>query len=105
MRIWKLHIPVFILLAASVLLAQSARVRGRVMDSSGSVMPGAQVKVYQGDKVVKEGVSSNTGDFEIALDPGEYKIEIAAPDFDTYTEVVRGTPELGPLSITMELAQ
>ncbi len=109
MRMRKLHIPVLILLAASVLFAQSTaqstRVRGRVMDSSGSVMPGAVVKVYQADKVVKEGVSSPTGDFELAVDPGEYKLEITAPDFDTYTEVVRVTPDLGPLAVTMELAQ
>ncbi len=105
MRMRKLHIAVLVLLAAGALFGQATRVRGRVMDSSGSVMPGAQVKVYQGDKVVKEGVSSATGDFDILVEPGEYKLEIAAPDFDTHIELVKVTSELGPLSVTMELAQ
>src|SRR3990167_1315323 len=105
MRMRKLHIAVLVLLAAGALFGQATRIRGRVMDSSGSVMPGAQVKVYQGDKVVKEGVSSATGDFDILAEPGEYKLEIAAPDFDTHIELVKVTSELGPLSVTMELAQ
>ena len=66
-------------------------------------MPGVQVKLYQGDRVVKQGISSNTGDFDLAVNPGEYKLEIAAPDFNTYTEMVKVTPELGPLAVTMEL--
>lgn len=105
MRTRKLLTVLLILLAASGTFAQSTKIRGRVMDSSGSVMPGVQVKIYQGDKVVKEGVSSNTGDFDIAVDPGEYKLEVVAPDFNPYTEVVKVSPDLGPLAITMELAQ
>jgi hypothetical protein len=74
------------------------------MDSTGSIMPGVQVKVYQGDSVVKEGVTNDTGEFEIAVNPGDYKLEIAAPDFNTYTEMVRVTPDSPPLSVTMQLA-
>src|SRR5213596_3089318 len=82
-------------------LSQSAKVKGRIMDASGSVMPGVQIKVYQGEKVIKEGTTSGSGDFEIPVDPGEYKLEMTAPDFDTYSEVVRVTPDMGPLSVTM----
>jgi carboxypeptidase family protein len=96
---------VVLLIAAIGLFGQSARVTGHIVDSSGAVMPGAQIKVYQDDKVVKQGVSSPSGDFEIPVDPGEYKIEISAPDFGTYTEMVRVTPGMGPLAITMSLAQ
>lgn len=109
MRMRKFLIVLLMLLAATGNFAQptaqSTKISGRVMDSSGSVMLGVQVKVYQGDKVIKEAVSSLTGDFDIPVEPGEYRLEVVAPDFDTYSEVVRVTPELGPLAITMELAQ
>ena len=111
MRMRKLLPVVLMLLTASLIPAQSAQVtsstqvKGRVMDSTGSIMLGVQIKVYQGDKVVKEGTTAATGDFEIPLEAGEYKLELTAPDFEKYTEVVNVTPGMGPLSITMLLAQ
>src|SRR5207247_2719358 len=93
------------LLAVTTIFGQSAKIKGRVLDSTGSVMPGVQIKLYQNDKVVKEGTSSGTGEFETAAEPGDYKLELASPDFDTYTEMVKVTPDMGPLSITMSIAQ
>src|SRR5213594_1744840 len=93
------------LLAVTTIYGQSAKIKGRVLDSSGSVMPGVQIKLYQNDKIVKEGTSTGTGEFEIPAEPGDYKLELAAPDFDTYTEMVKVTSDMGPLSITMSLAQ
>jgi hypothetical protein len=98
-------LTVTLILFAGTVLAQSARLRGRVMDSSGSVMPEVQVKVYRGDEFVKEGVTSITGDFEISVDPGEYKIEITAQDFQPFIQNVNVTPNLGPLAVTMKVAQ
>jgi hypothetical protein len=95
----------FLFLTATVVFGQSGRLAGHIVDSSGAVMAGAQIKVLQAERVVKEGVSSQSGDFEIPVEPGEYKIEISAPDFTTYTEVVRVVPNMGPLAITMSLAQ
>src|SRR5207249_11793144 len=93
------------LLAVTTIYGQSAKIKGRVLDSSGSVMPGVQIKLYQNDKIVKEGTSTGTGEFEVAAEPGDYKLELAAPDFNTYTEMVKVTSDMGPLSITMALAQ
>src|SRR2546422_9162799 len=93
------------LLAVTTIYGQSAKIKGRVLDSTGSVMPGVQIKLYQNDKVVKEGTSTGTGEFEVAAEPGDYKLELAAPDFNTYTEMVKVTSDMGPLSITMALAQ
>jgi hypothetical protein len=104
MRMRNLLSLLLTLLIASATFAQSAKVKGRVMDGSGSVMPGVQVKLYQADKVVSEGVTSGTGEFEINANPGDYKLEIAAPDFNTYAEMVKVTPEMTPLAVTMELA-
>src|SRR5215510_14769617 len=99
MRIRNLLSLLLTLLIASATFAQSAKVKGRVMDSTGSVMTAVQVKLYQGDTVVKEGVTNDTGDFEIPVNPGDYKLEIAAPDFNTHTEMVKVTPDMAPLSV------
>src|SRR5437870_3301313 len=104
MRIRNLLSLILTLLLASATFAQTAKVKGRVMDSTGSVMPGVQVKLYEGENVVKEGVTNDTGDFELPANPGDYKLEVAAPDFNTYTEMVKVTPDMGPLSVTMQLA-
>src|SRR5437868_7118650 len=92
------------LLIASATFAQSAKVKGKVMDTSGSIMPGVQVKLYQGDKVVGQGLTTGTGEFELPANPGDYKLEVTAPDFNTFTEMVKVTPDMAALAVTMELA-
>jgi hypothetical protein len=104
MRMRNLLSLLLTLLIASATFAQSAKVKGRVMDSTGSIMPGVQVKVSQADAVVKEGLTDAMGEFDIPVNPGEYKLEVVAPDFDTHTEMVRVTPDMGPLAVTMQLA-
>src|SRR5437764_6048745 len=95
---------ILVFIIAGVSFAQSAKLKGRVMDSTGSIMPGVQVKLYQGDKVVRQGLTSDMGEFEIPADPGDYKLEVSAPDFNTFTEMVKLTPELTPLAVTLQLA-
>ncbi len=104
MRMRNLLSLLLTLLVASATFAQSAKVKGRVMDATGSVMPGVQVKVYQADKVVTQGLTDAMGDFDIGVNPGDYKLEIAAPDFNTHTEMVKVTSDLMPINVTMELA-
>src|SRR5580692_11672991 len=104
MRMRYLLLLLFTLLTASATFAQSAKIKGKVMDTSGSIMPGVQVKLYQGDKVVGEGLTTGTGEFEVPANPGDYKLEVAAPDFNTFTEMVKVTPDMGPLAVTMALA-
>src|SRR5205814_6316472 len=53
---------------------------------------------------VQQGLSTDMGDFEIAVDPGDYKLEVTAPDFNTYSEMVKVTPDMGALAVTMQLA-
>src|SRR6516162_7714521 len=95
---------ILILLISIVSFAQSTKLKGRVMDTTGSIMPGVQIKLVQGDKVVQQGLSSDMGEFEITVNPGDYKLEVTAPDFNPYTEMVRVTPDMGPLTVTMQLA-
>src|SRR5215471_19775590 len=104
MRMRNLLTLLLTLFIASASFAQSAKVKGRVMDSTGSIMPSVQVKVYQADKVVSEGMTDAMGDFELPVNPGDYKLEVVAPDFNTYTEMVKVTADMAPLSVTMQLA-
>jgi hypothetical protein len=104
MRMRNLLTFLLTLLVASSTFAQSAKIKGRVMDGSGSVMPGVQVKIYQADNVVQQGTTDNMGDFEISINPGDYKLEVTAPDFNTYTEMVKVAPDMSPLAVTMQLA-
>ncbi len=104
MQMRKVLIAGLILLTATVGFAQSAKLKGKVLDSSGLIMPGASVKVYQGDKVVKEGTTTATGEFDIAVNPGDYKLEVTAPDFETSVQTVKVTPTMAPIDVTMNLA-
>jgi len=64
----------------------------------------AVIKVFQGTSLVKEAKASLTGDFEIDLPAGEYRLEISAPDFTDHSQVVRVVPNLPALKITLTLA-
>jgi uncharacterized membrane protein len=90
---------------ATTAFAQTARLTGRVLDTSGAVIPGAHVTVSQVDKTVKEGMTSSTGDFDLDIAPGDYKIEISAADFQTYSNNVRLSAGSNPLTVTMQVAQ
>src|SRR5438552_44583 len=104
MQMRKLLIVGLILLTATVGFAQSAKLKGKVVDSDGLIMPGSTVKVYQGTKVVKELKTTATGDFEVAINPGDYKLEVSAPDFETQTQAVKVTANLAPVTIKLALA-
>jgi hypothetical protein len=105
MKLRKVLIFLFVVLIPWVAFPQSARLSGRVMDSTGSIMPGVQIRVYDGEKVIGEAITAANGDFDVPLPPGEYKLEVAAPDFSTFTEIVKVTSDMGPLAVTMQLAQ
>src|SRR5215831_7920274 len=100
MRMRNLLSLLLTLFIASATFAQSGRIKGRVMDTTGSVMPGVQVKLSQGDKVVTEGLTNDMGDFDLPANPGDYKLEILAPDFNPHAEMVKVSPEMVPLTVT-----
>src|SRR6476659_7154147 len=105
MRMRKLLVVGLILLTATIGFAQSAKIRGKVLDTSGLIMPGVTVKALQGNKVVKEGITTATGDFELAVNPGDYKLEVSAPDFMTQTVSVKVTAaNMAPVTVKMALA-
>src|SRR5712691_9410518 len=91
-------------LSVSIAHAQTVLLRGNVLDPSGAVIPEAVLKVSQGGKVVGERKSDATGSFSFDVPAGEYRLEVSAPDFRTYVQNVRVTPNMRPLSISLTLA-
>ena len=67
-------------------------------------MPGAEIRLFQSDKVAQEGKADGSGNFVLDVAPGEYRLEVIAPDFNPYRELVRVSPNMGALSVSMTLA-
>ena len=74
---------------------------GNVTDASGAAVPGVKVEVLNtATGVSRQGVTDERGTYLFSdLQPGTYKVTIAAPAFATRVfENVRGQPELGVAS-------
>ena len=84
----------FLLLAGrQTLIAQtdSARVTGTVLDQTGAVIAGAQIKITNlANNASVTVVSGDNGDFTAAaLEPGSYKAEVSAPGFGPQSQLFR----------------
>src|SRR5215467_6812196 len=98
---------VCLLLSVSVLAAQSAqtaKLSGKVVDATGAVMSTVDVKAYQKGQLVKAGQTDDQGNFSLDLAPGQYGVEIAAPDFRPFRQEVQVNSTLAPLAVTLEVA-
>src|SRR5262247_3257654 len=104
MKLWNVLALTIFLLSASVVNAQAVRLRGTVLDPSGAVIPEADVKISQGNRVVIEGKSDSTGNFSFELSVGEYRVETSAAAFRSHQQNVRVAPNMRSLSITLALA-
>ena len=80
-----LAVVLFLVLAPAALTdAQTREVRGRVLDGSGAVLPGAQVEVVRDGTVVRSVVTDASGQFRIPVEfrVGErYEIRVALAGF------------------------
>src|SRR5262249_6646184 len=48
--------------------------------------------------------SGSTGDFDISIPPGDYRLEVSAPDFQPFRQNVKVTATTAPLSVAMKLS-
>jgi len=112
MRKYRRTVPYVILILTGLLVPatsgaqDSATLSGTVEDISGAVMQAVGVRVYESDDsdtVLAEGVTDAEGRFSIPLVPGEYRVEVAAPGFTTYDQVVDVGPDAGPLAVRLDL--
>ena len=105
-RSFMFAVMVFITTVANAQTPQTARLRGRVIDVTGAVMVGADVRVFgqNAAEPLQQAQTNASGDFDVALPPGEYTVEVSAPDFEAHREIVRLVPNMRPLSISLALA-
>jgi hypothetical protein len=82
--------------------------KGKVLDSTNLPMAATNVKVFKGTSepkagtaAVKEGVTNNDGDFDLEVPPGDYYIEISAPDFNPFKQAIKATATMQPLAVTL----
>src|SRR5262249_20559049 len=99
-----LVVLVFVLTHNSIFLAQTARVSGRVLDPSGAVIVGADLKAFQGTVLINEGKTDDRGNFALELAPGQYRLEVVAAEFKKHQQNLRVTPTTPPLTVAMALA-
>ena len=106
MRISPLFIGLSVLLSAIALNAQNVTTRlpGRISDSSGAVIPGSNIKVLKGSDVIAETTTNATGDFDLELAAGEYRIEVHAPDFNPFSQEIRVAAGMAPLFLSLTIA-
>ena len=75
-----LFLLVLLVLAVPV-CAQTATLRGQVVDETGAVVPGATVTIDGPQGAAKTATSGNDGSYSIAgLAPGSYSVRVSAPD-------------------------
>ena len=86
-----LRVLVFVLLAAVAGLAQSQMssgdIKGRVVDSTGAVLPNVSVTLTNIDTgVARSATTDQSGDYRFfILQPGSYELRVEAPGFSAYT--------------------
>src|SRR6266478_4515179 len=98
-------IVLFLLLGTvSTVNAQTILLRGTVLDPSGAVIPGADLKLFQGNRLVGERKTDATGNFSFDVTAGDYRLEVSAPEFRPHNQNVRVTPNMRPLSISLLVA-
>jgi hypothetical protein len=83
---------------------QTPRLAGRILDPSGAVIPGADIKVFQGRTLVKDAKSDERGAFAMELPAAEYRIEVTAAEFKPFQGNLRVVPNMQAVSIPMVLA-
>ena len=88
-----------LLTAVSPLMAQSGRVRIRVTDITGAVVPQAEASVLQGefDYVASSGKANEEGEIILPdLPMGELRLKVSCPGFNNFSKIItiRNSDEL-----------
>ena len=105
---------IFLVLAATLALAQTGSIQGTVTDSAGAVVQGAEIAVKnQGSNVVRTATTGGTGDYSIpSLPPAYYEITVKMASFKTFhvsdlqltvAQVLSVNVQLEPGAVTEEV--
>ena len=97
--------------ALSLLLAVTATaqqpagtLQGTVLDESGALVQGAKVTILQGQRVVRELATDDSGSFTASgLAPGEYSIEVSLKGFANFESGKTSVPAGGVETVSVTL--
>ncbi len=104
MKVTRIAAFAAVLLSVSIVFAQAAMMRGTVLDPSGAVIPGADLKLSQGSNVVAQTKTDATGNFSFNVPAGDYRLETSLDGFKTRQQNVRAAQNMRPLSISLTVA-
>lgn len=97
--------PLFFL-AQVVLAFQSAILELTITDPGGAVIPNLTARLESGDKIIREIKTSKPQRVIFSnVKPGEYTLEIEAPGFTEYSEIIQVAAGNNPKSVQLEIAQ
>ena len=101
------QVSLCLLLAGTIWGQQSTgSLRGTVVDESGAVIPGANVEVLHGQRVVRRAEADGLGNFSVTdLDAGEYSVHVAANGFQEFQSAPQRVPagSTVPVVVTLQI--
>lgn len=111
-QLFRLLVAIGLLMGGALpLLSQTAtaRLTGRITDSSGAVVPGARVTVLNVETGIKSQTRSNGAGYYTVplLPPGQYKISITKSGFQTYMRsgITLEVNETGRVDATLQIGK
>jgi hypothetical protein len=101
------YIAFVLLLFAANLRAQTTRITGKAVDSSGALVTGADVTLIgSGNTTVAATKTGNEGSFSIDAPPGSYALEISADGFEKLVQGISiAATNNRPLTVTLAVAK
>lgn len=104
-----IHLALVLAVLAPAAAAQTGagRLKGRVTDELGAVVPGASIKLISPDKSEKVTSTAETGEYEFdAVNAGNYSLQVSARGFAAYVTEVEVFADRGAVAdarLTVEL--
>ena len=106
MRSLRLILGLFLVMAATIALAQTGSIQGTVTDSVGAVVQGAEITVKNlGSNAVRTVTSSGTGAYSVSnLQPGSYDVTVKVASFKTFhvSDLPLTVGQVLPLNVQLE---
>src|SRR5579871_6038629 len=102
----KMKFPFFLLVLLIVCLpvyAQTASLKGQVMDETGAVVPGAAITVAGPNGITKSTTAQSDGSYSfVGLPPGKYTVRVSAPDL-SQSQPVNAVLQSGSQSLDLRM--